>query len=238
MKKLSDNWFVEGCIDFEHKQYVLLAYLEEVKKQYSEIKLYPALSDLIAHYRNLQSYKQSKTSLEEQFPQTASAIDWSTLSIVYEKLIQEDLTLQEIDTIVEYGLSMVPPYVHEGKELYETIDEKLCINPIGILPLYKQEGYLLLRTLLSKAVQVYQYKVVFFEQNEEKYNGIHVAPVAEFEYSLTCTYENIKIDLIHSRKELPNPATYVVESELQLPVEETLLPITKRKLLKLISSEA
>jgi hypothetical protein len=36
---------------------------------------------------------------------------------------------------------------------------------------------------------------------------------------------------------LPNPATYVIESELDIPLEETLLPIARRSLVKYVASQ-
>ena len=33
---------------------------------------------------------------------------------------------------------------------------------------------------------------------------------------------------------MPNPATYAIESEWTVPLEETLLPIAKRRLLKFV----
>lgn len=44
--------------------------------------------------------------------------------------------------------------------------------------------------------------------------------------------KNIKSDLLRYNKNLPNPATYVIESELTLPFEDTLLPLAKRTLVK------
>jgi hypothetical protein len=52
------------------------------------------------------------------------------------------------------------------------------------------------------------------------------------------TYENIKRELIRNRSELPNPAVYAVETDLGFPVDETLLPIAKRSLVKYISTQA
>jgi hypothetical protein len=52
------------------------------------------------------------------------------------------------------------------------------------------------------------------------------------------TYENIKYELIKNRGSLPNPAVYSIETELNFPVEETLLPIAKRSLVKFISLPA
>ena len=53
--------------------------------------------------------------------------------------------------------------------------------------------------------------------------------------SMVNTYENIKSELIKSRIHLPNPAVYSIETQLSFPVEETLLPVAKRSLVKYIS---
>jgi hypothetical protein len=52
------------------------------------------------------------------------------------------------------------------------------------------------------------------------------------------TYENIKAELIKAKIDLPNPAVYSIETELKLPMEETLLPIAKRSLVRYISTAA
>ncbi|MGZ5255473.1 MAG: hypothetical protein ACXWV4_13655, partial [Flavitalea sp.] len=56
--------------------------------------------------------------------------------------------------------------------------------------------------------------------------------------SIVNTYESLKTELIKSRKDFPNPAVYSIESEIALPVDETLLPIAKRTLVRYISSPA
>jgi hypothetical protein len=49
------------------------------------------------------------------------------------------------------------------------------------------------------------------------------------------SYQNIKAQLIRNYAEMPNPAVYAVETDLSLPMEETLLPIAKRSLVKYIT---
>ena len=46
---------------------------------------------------------------------------------------------------------------------------------------------------------------------------------------------NIKAQLIKNRSDLPNPAVYAVETDLSIPMEETLLPIAKRSLVRYIT---
>jgi hypothetical protein len=52
------------------------------------------------------------------------------------------------------------------------------------------------------------------------------------------TYESIKSELIWNRTVLPNPAVYGIETELRFPIEETLLPIAKRRLVKYLAAAA
>ena len=53
MKTLSHTWFAEGYIDFELKKYTLLAYLQQIHKEFNQNKLYPQLSDIIFHHNNI-----------------------------------------------------------------------------------------------------------------------------------------------------------------------------------------
>ena len=45
-------------------------------------------------------------------------------------------------------------------------------------------------------------------------------------------------ELIRHWKDLPNPAVYLIETPLSFPVDETLLPVAKRSLVKFISAAA
>jgi hypothetical protein len=76
-----------------------------------------------------------------------------------------------------------------------------------------------------------------FEQSTEKYRGIYTSYICSYQKTLGNTFENIKSDLIRYHKKLPNPATYLIEAELQLPLEETLLPMAKRTLVKFVAQK-
>ena len=66
MKELKFDWLTEGLIDFEYKKYILLAYLKEVRHNFSMNRLYPYLSDLVFHYRNLQQIQNNKKMIFEK----------------------------------------------------------------------------------------------------------------------------------------------------------------------------
>jgi len=90
MKSLSETWFAEGYIDFELKKYTLLAYLQEIDKQFSQQMLYPQLADIIFHYNNIISFRENKKLMQEQFPKRLTGIQLEKISLLYEQLIADD----------------------------------------------------------------------------------------------------------------------------------------------------
>ena len=98
--------------------------------------------------------------------------------------------------------------------------------------MHTDAGYLLLKNGDKNETVVFEYQITIFDQPTERYRAIGVQYVNSFEKTLRNTYENIKSDLLRYNKNLPNPATYVIESELTLPFEDTLLPLAKRTLVK------
>ena len=239
MKQLSETWFDEGYIDFELKKYTLLAYLQEINQQFNENKLYPQLADLIFHYNNLVAFRENKKHLQEHFPKKLSGIQIEKLQTLYEQMIADDDLMIELEGIIHYSAGEMKTTISNGAEIYEFVEENLTINPIGLVPLDVQEGYFFLSTGKTKATRIYQYRLSIFEKHDEKYRSMKTMYVDLSQRSLANTYEHIKYQLIKSKKmDLVNPAVYSIETGLDLPVEETLLPIAKRSLVKFISAVA
>jgi hypothetical protein len=142
-----------------------------------------------------------------------------------------------LEEIINYSTSTIKKTINNGTEIYEFIEDKLVITPIGLVPLDTNEGYFFLSSG-RKNTRVYYYRLSFFEKHDEKYRSIRTAYIDNQRRSMTNTYETIKADLIRYRNELPNPAVYAVEIDLNFPFNETLLPIAKRSLVKYISQQA
>ena len=231
MKKLNPDWFLEGMPDFEYKKYLLLAYLQHVSKEFAEVKLYPSFSDLIFHYNNLFQFRESKRNFSEKFPTQTTQEEFKNLETQKEADLSEHPDLKEIEEIIDYSLPVIQSQLKEGKDIYDYIDENVTIEPIGITPLYKNEGYIMLRVNPRKDVKVFEYKIVFFENTEGNYHGISLSYLDSFKVSIANTYESMKLDLIRNHTKLPNPATYLVYTYHPFPEETSLIPVAKRKIL-------
>lgn len=235
MNTLPINWLTEGFLDFEYKKYILLAYLKAVKAEFGANRLYPVFSDLIMHYRNLLQVKEHKQLVYEQFPQRISRADFEKLELVYEKIVDDDETMQQIEELIQYAAPRFGETLEEGKELYEFIERHIEISPVGITPIYRNEGYLFLDSYPSKDTQVYLYRITVFKNTYEQYRGINTEHVQTVRRGLGTTLESLKGQLIKERSELPNPATFAVVSKIPVPIEHALLPIAKRSLVKYVS---
>ncbi|PTX21277.1 hypothetical protein C8N40_102253 [Pontibacter mucosus] len=238
MNTLPVNWLTEGLLDFEYKKYLLLAYLQAVKGEFSQHRLYPVFSDLIMHYRNLVQVKEHKQLVYESFPQRISRADFEKLQLVYEKIVQDDETMEQIEEIIQYATPLFSTALNEGKELYDFVERHLEITPVGITPIYHDEGYLFVEHAASKETYVYSYHITVFENTYEKYRGINTKHLQTVRRGLTLTHEHLKIQLIKERKELPNPATFAAVSRFPVPLEQSLLPIAKRSLVKYVTKLA
>jgi predicted DNA-binding protein YlxM (UPF0122 family) len=212
----------------------LLAYLQHVSERFEEIRLYPALSELVKHYRNLVALRDQKKNLFDAFPEKLTQTDLQHFKLVYEKLCTDDQLMQEIQHIISFSIPQFEQHISEGKKIYDFIESKLNIFPVGIVPLHTDAGYFFIRNGEYPQTYVYEYQITIFDQPNERYRAISVQYINAFENTLRNTYENIKRDLIDFNRQLPNPATYVIESELTLPIDDTLLPLAKRSLVKFL----
>jgi hypothetical protein len=235
---LSETWFMEGYIDFELQKYRLLAYLQEVNKYFTETKLYPKLSDIIFHYNNLHAFRENKKFIQDQFPKRLDQVNMQKLELMYERMLADDELMKELENITNYALERMKGTIDNGAEIYEFVEKQTRIEPVGILPLYKNEGYLLLRYGQYSEVRGYAYTITLFEHKDARYKGLRINYVDSWPKTITNTYENIKRDIIRAIRTLPNPAVFSVETELSIPLEETLLPIAKRMLVKQLGAEA
>jgi hypothetical protein len=238
MKSLSETWFAEGYIDFELKKYTLLAYLQQINRYFNENKLYPQLADVIFHYNNIVAFRENKKYLQEHFPKKLNGIQLKKLQLLYEQMIADNELMQELEDIIHFSADRMKKTIGDGTAIYEFVEEKISIAPVGIIPLDTQEGYFFLSAGEVSSTGVYHYRLSIFEKHDEKYRSIRTAFVDRWQRSFSSTYEHIKSELIRHRKDLPNPAVYSIETALKFPVDETLLPVAKRSLVKFITIQA
>ncbi len=236
--KLKENWLTEGLIDFEYKKYVLLAYLKKVKESFHRVELYPFLSDMVYHYRNLQAIHDNKSLIFDAFPKELSTEDLENLELNYRTIMEDDAIMKEIESIIEFALPQLKSHLEEGSVIYEYVESKCEIEPIGLSSLATNEGYLFISQPPESETKIYRYHTTIFGNSADEYRGLNLNYIYKEKRSLSNTYEKIKLNLIKEFHDLPNPATFLILSKLKFPFTPTLMPVAKRLLVKHVSKAA
>lgn len=237
MKKLNLDLFVSAVDDVELSQYYLLGILKKFRIDLRSNKLYPALSELIEIGNLLSKIVNEKSNLERIFPQksTDSSLQEKT-EVVEDEHFASDIN--KVFDFINWAYPKVNEAITEGKAIYSFVKENMLIEEVGILPLYKNNGYFIIADNKDSSVQVYRYDIPFISTDMNS--------SASMQTSLVKTYErvnlnnnsgsHIKLDLIEKYNDLPNPATYNFEIDLDFPFAETILPVAKRRLLKKLAA--
>lgn len=235
MKTLPKNWITEGLIDFEYKKYQLLAYLQEAEREFMSVKLYPVLGDLIEHHRTLKELDAGKTQLSNLFPKALNGINFQAAHLTYEPKLEDDRLMQEISQITSFALPKLQTQIEEGKAIYDLVEDQVEFEPVGIQPIYNREGYILMTRATHGDVHVFRYRSNFIQLSGEKFRSVAFWLIGVFQKSLFLTLEKLKMQLVREVRGLPNPATWRLHSSRLFPIEETLIPVGKRLLLKSVT---
>ncbi|MCX7744214.1 MAG: hypothetical protein N2167_06575 [Flavobacteriales bacterium] len=230
MKSLSKTWLTDPLIDAEYKSYVLLDYLKNTQAAFEKLHLFPSLSELIEHYRELLALKDSSDMVRDLFPKQLVSINWKDKQLTYEQLINDISLMEEIINTLEFSIPKLKEQIEAGKEIYDEAESTIYMNIIGLMPLKTDEGYMLINT--GKEVLAYQYQVTLYEQSETRYKGLRTILIQNYPWNISTTYVSIKHELIKQNNTLPNPATFAFECKKKLPLMECYLPIARRMLLQ------
>ncbi len=235
ISNLNRDWVTEGNLDVEYKKYLLLAYLQFVQQNFSQKKLYPPLSELIEHYRHLHLLKQGVGSLEGSFPKQLTGIDFQNARLVFERAELKDVAMNSLFEIIEFAIHSMAKPLENGKDIFDWVEQNLRIETVGLEPFYKSEGYMMIYTEGKPEIPVYRYQVSSLNLSDERYKGMSMQYVTTEKKSIVNSIEQIKLNLIKQWKDLPNPATYLFLSDYPMPFHETLLPVSKRLLMRRVS---
>lgn len=233
MKKLQPDWFAQNWIDAEYQKYVVMAYLQSVRQNFTADKLCPDLPDLRSHYADGIRFSRGKGTLNAAFPKRVSRLSGPPPRIEYESEVTDPDYMTEMDAIMDFALPRFQAMLTEGQQRWADIAGSLTLAPVGLMPLHPEEGYLLLYATNHADAHVYQFSLTFYS-DQEPGRMVQLHYVEAVRTSLVNTFENIKLDLIRRYRQLPNPATYRLETTRTYPVQETLLPIARQLLARQI----
>lgn len=238
MNGWSIDLYIGALNDQERTQYQILSNLQQIRQAFSNNRLYPYLTDLIQFYGTLKTIVQKSSELKEALPGNLLKIDLESKELVYEKPSLEADHMHQIEDLIIWSLPYFKSTIEEGQTIFEFVDGLLHIEEVGIMPHYRDEGYILITNHECKTLHILQFNLSVFAQANERFRSLTTKHIKCLDQPPeTWSPQQIKLDLIQENKDFPNPATYYFDAELDFPYEATMLPVAKRKLMRHLSGE-
>ena len=232
MNGLSLENFITSDIDFEINQYKVLSGLKAYQLEFNKKRLYPSLTDLISLINHLQDILNQKNNLEVSFPKKIKEYDLKNKQVIFEKTEKINMNIEFLFKLIEWSLPKIKEVIEEGLAIHEFVENNLEVKQVGVIPIYKSEGYFLIPDNIESILQIHQFECSLLSSDKERYRALKTKFVKALENALIeKSPESIKIELIKEFDEFPNPATYICNTELDFPFSETIFPIAKRKLM-------
>ncbi|MBN1300716.1 MAG: hypothetical protein JW995_05835 [Melioribacteraceae bacterium] len=238
MIKLSFDTFIGAAQDIELSQYKLLAAIQYYSDLLHRNKLYPSFGELVQVFKNVNQLKKQKSEIDNFARRMIKGIDLKKKELIYESEKLDDKDSNRVFEFIEWALPKLKEILDEGKAIFDFVDENIHLKEVGIIPLYKNEGYFVIDNSDNNCVEVFRYEMYLISADDEHLRTLK-SNLIESRISENVgrlSLDELKLMLINRYPDLPNPALYKFESEIEFPFTETVLPVAKRKLMQKLAA--
>ena len=234
--KLSPEWMLKEPVDFEYNKYTLLDYIQKCEKRFDNLEIYPDFVELSLHLANLQSLVKENVLLltKKKFE---SCDDEILMKELYPKKPRE-LTAeeeQELDKTIRYSGNRLFDAFNIAKSIwnlaYDNVNIAVKKNRNAIVA---GTGYIFYYKKEENKIYLWEYEIKKPKRddiNHKTYLNLIYEGVSD-ELSITNLIDTFSTwNQLDYYKDLP---IFEVRSSQDFPMEQTLIPIMKRKVMAYI----
>lgn len=234
---LNTDWMFEKPIDREYKEYKLLSYFQKMGEKLDNLELYPGFIELSLHLMNVQALMRDQKILYTD----------KKLTNIDDELLVKDLKVKEIPklseeeqkefiSILSYSAPRIMEYFNIAKSVwtivFDSLDMKVkrnrknIIHPKGFFYFIDHE----------KKHYVWEYSIKKqTKNNPQQMTNVKLIYNDDInDFTISKIINNFSTYTIEDKKTGP---IFHMSSTKVFPVDETLLPMFKRRIAGLISQE-
>jgi len=233
---MDTNWIFQEPIDLEHKQYVLLSYFQKLNDRFDKFEVYPSFIELSLHFANVRTLigENKMLSTDKKFEYYDDELLVSDLKYSQIPELNIDETNQ-YEEILKYTAPKIYDYFNIAKSIWGLVNDGVSVQlRKNKNELIKKSGYFYFNNKKEKTLYVWEYKL-------KKTKG-----ATDYRNLSNLIYSGPKDDLTlsdiinnFSKWNRPDENTkypiFEVAGGEEYPLNETLLPIFKRRILSYIN---
>ena len=240
MRSLTIDLFTSSIEDAELSEYKVLAALKNYKDLLHRNFLYPTLTELLEVLDVLNSIMNQRFYLAQPISKRITGVDIENQNLIYqteEEDHADEIKLLKVFEFIDWAIPMIKEAINEATAIFDFVESNLEVKEIGLMPVYKKEGYFFVQDNSAHDVHIYRFQLSNIIQSEVPFKSLRTSFIDIISGGTkTKRPESIKLDLINKYHDLPNPATYNVCTDLDMPFEATILPVAKRKMIQKIAA--
>lgn len=244
---LSLELFLSAAEDFELAEYQILGILKKIENKLHLNYLMPhfiELEEICFSLRQILNNQKliDKSNQNENYSHIEKSISdeeenqefFKKILTQYQLEQKENKPEDKVFDIINKYLPKLESLLNEAKAIFEFALQNIEIEEVGISPLYKNEGYLFLQTDELNETLVFRYASFLSSAGNIPIQFFKTQMIRRF--PLPSSFSEIKLKLLREFKDLPNPATYKCYFAFSFPIEETVLPAAKKKLIDFLAA--
>lgn len=218
-------------IDFEYNKYTLLDYLQKCEKNFENLEIYPDFIELSLHLANIQSLNKENMLLltNKKFSSIDDEILLKELRAKKPPLLTTE-EKSEIDMTIKYSMMKMYDIFNLGKSIWNLAFDNIVVS---VKRNKKNKslnyGYSCFYEKKTDTLTLWEYELSnesSFKFDTKKFNIIFSGKTDSKKIT-TIIEENTNFKSLGYKK-FP---IFEVKSEQMFPVDETLVPIMKRKII-------
>lgn len=232
---MDTDWLIQEPIDFEHKKYVLLGYFKKIDQLLEQNKIYPTFIELSLHLASLQTLVKENAILytKKKFKSFDDEVLMKDLLVKQAPTFSPE-EVSEIDSIINYSSSKFFEYFGIVKSYWSIIYDTISVSVKRNRKNTKDGiGYMTYNDKKNNVIYVWEYKISKIIPELNEYNNdlnlIYSGNKKEHTFN-----EILEKYSTFGEKEQKQSPVFEMKSSEEYPMDETLIPLFKRKLMSYI----
>lgn len=232
-KKLDFNmetdWIVKEPIDLELKEYLMLDYFQKIGRSLENKKLYPDFSELALHLANLQTLMRQNQILDTRRKLSSIDDEFTLYDLISRRI--PDLSDEKYESLRQILSTILPQFKKQFeifKSFWTTVYESIDVKLIKRFKKNVKQGFFYF---------IFNNELYVFEFKNRKYKNVIttkinlISKTGKDELSSLLIIQNYLGD----NDKLFDVPVFEVVLNKEYPMEETLIPIIKRKILSYLT---
>ena len=236
---METDWLFEKPIDREHKEYKLLSYFQKMGEKLDNMELYPGFIEISLHLASIQTLIKDKKLIytNKKFDTIDDELLVKDLKIKQIPDMDQEET-EEFNNILRFSAPRMMEYFNIAKSVwsvvFDTIEVKIKKNKKNIST---NKGYFYYYEKKTNNLYVWEYNVTPASRGSMEKKTLVNLIYSEPKDKLTIPKIINTFSQWSDEVEKPTLPVFEMKCSDIFPINETLLPLFKRKLISYINQE-